>query len=97
MTTSFPFLKIARDTGYPYAEILRLAEHLSNEEVPDYGLLLHPAAGIVAMACLQEDDRRKAAAPNTVQWSAPRDVTSWKPDPSVGAAIGRPARWPHED
>lgn len=62
MSTSFPFLKIARETGYSYGEILRLADRIDSGDIDDKEKWKHPACAAVRQAMIDEDDRREKRA-----------------------------------
>lgn len=85
MATSFPYLKIARDYGVPYADVLRFVDAI--EQAPNTDPVWEWWMAAAWMAGIAEHERRAAvrAEPKTVQWSASADYTSWKPDPSAGS------------
>ncbi len=60
MRTSFPFLAVARETGFPYAEILLLADRIDAGDINDKEKWNHPACRAVRQAMIDEDDRRDA-------------------------------------
>jgi hypothetical protein len=69
MTTSFPFLKIARDYGVPYGEVIRMVENI--EAIPDYKYLVNWERAVVA-AFLTESYRRIAALEDRPIVSSPK-------------------------
>ena len=98
MSTSFPFLEIARDFGLPYGDVVRFASIHDDSPVngPHPGIWRHEAIRgrrgaflyAVHYAILAERERRAAnsAPPKVIETSKaapPSDVTPW--------AEGRPA------
>lgn len=84
MTTSFPFLKIAKDYGVPYGEVIRMVENIAS--IPEYKYLVNWERAVVA-AFLTEAYRRKLNTPQMVAWSDGGDYTSWKGNPDSGMFV----------
>jgi hypothetical protein len=85
MATSFPYLTVSRFCGVPYWQVLRYAELLDEFPPKPEDWYLQPWQVHTIVAWRQEQDRRKAAQPQMVQWSKVGDFTSWEPDPSIGS------------
>jgi hypothetical protein len=61
--TSFPFFGIARRTGAPYGQVLRLSDQLQHAGPAEVGPLISgraQVAGLVIAAMESEDERREA-------------------------------------
>jgi hypothetical protein len=80
MTTSFPFLKIAREHGVPYGAVIRLAEKCWESPAPTI-VLYNPILFDVWDAVRAEQERRRLNTPQTVAWSDSGDYRSWKAAP----------------
>jgi hypothetical protein len=60
--TSFPYLKIARENGVPYAKVLRLAQRLKVSQLSEIDYLTDRwLIALIVRAMDAEQDRRKAA------------------------------------
>lgn len=63
--TSFPYLKIAREYGVPYGEVIRMVENI--ECSPEYRYLVNWERSVVA-AWMEEASRRRR-----IEWLAGED------------------------
>ncbi len=96
MSTSFPFLQIAREFGLPYGDVVRFASTFDGSEFNAgyfYGLAQAPSLQgrrgafmhAVQFAILTERERRAAnsAPPKVIETCSPSHVAPW--------AEGRPS------
>jgi hypothetical protein len=89
MTTSFPFLKIARDRGIDYGDVIRLVEKCWDAAEPGI-VTYNPILFGIWDAVVAEKRRRALNEPKTVAWDVGRDYTGWKPDPDSGSHEVKP-------
>jgi len=87
MSTSFPFLEIARDFGVPYGDVIRHAEWASWTSPTDKPSFRpwSPLDYAIAYALEAEAARRAAnsAPPKVIETCSPSHVTPWAEGRSV--------------
>ena len=65
--TSFPFLKLAREAGVPYAKVLHIAEVIENGETPTGSTARDPLVKLIVSAVTVERWRRERLRTETNQ------------------------------
>jgi hypothetical protein len=57
--TSFPFLKIAREAGVPYAKVLHIADVIGSGAIPSGPTARDPLVLLIVKAVAAESERRE--------------------------------------